>query len=202
MARVALVIEKTELSEIIQKVESENNGPFPNRSALAQAVAETDWAQNVKDAKDRVKGASSAVIQARIRELGIEPQTPVGKRGRPAGVPMPAGAHTNRTSRSEKFQAPKIAKYFSNLKKAQPDERTKNLAERAAKGSMAAAVKLKCIECVGYEDVSKRVGQCGVKTCSLWAFRPYQKATIERETVASAESDEDKTEANHLQLLP
>jgi len=51
------------------------------------------------------------------------------------------------------------------------------LASRALRGvsGKAAAVKAKCQECVNYEEVRERVGNCTAWTCPLWRFRPYQK---------------------------
>ena len=36
------------------------------------------------------------------------------------------------------------------------------------------AIKAKCHECVGYEDVKERISGCTVKRCPLLAYRPYQ----------------------------
>lgn len=41
--------------------------------------------------------------------------------------------------------------------------------------SRAAAVKAKCLECVGFE--MSEVTKCTAKDCPLWAWRPYQKRT-------------------------
>mgnify|MGYP006281441973 CR=1 FL=1 len=193
MGRVSLVIHKTELSQAVQTVEEANNGPFANRSQLAEAVANTDWAQNVKDAKDRVKGASAAVIAQRIKELGIEPQTPVGKRGRQPGSISPNQVGKKKT-RAEKFSVSEYQKPFDTLIKSAPDDRWKKVAQRAKKGSMAAAVKLKCAECVGYENVSNNVRNCHVFTCPLWAFRPYQNVTVEREETTNNVEETEKVE--------
>ena len=53
------------------------------------------------------------------------------------------------------------------------------LASRALRGvsGKAAAVKAKCQECVNYEEVKDRVGNCTAWTCPLWRFRPYQKTS-------------------------
>jgi hypothetical protein len=37
------------------------------------------------------------------------------------------------------------------------------------------AIKAKCAQCCGYEDVQNRVSDCTIQTCALWAYRPYQK---------------------------
>ena len=36
------------------------------------------------------------------------------------------------------------------------------------------AIKLKCIDCCGFEDVKENVGGCVDTSCSLHRFRPYQ----------------------------
>lgn len=45
----------------------------------------------------------------------------------------------------------------------------------------ALAVKMKCYECVGFENISTRVGQCSVRLCSLWLHRPFQKEDEQEE---------------------
>lgn len=36
------------------------------------------------------------------------------------------------------------------------------------------AIKAKCQDCVGWEDVRTNIGFCTARTCPLWAYRPYQ----------------------------
>jgi hypothetical protein len=45
---------------------------------------------------------------------------------------------------------------------------------KALRGKLgkAGALKLKCYECCNFEDVYKRVANCTVKICPLWAYRP------------------------------
>jgi hypothetical protein len=45
--------------------------------------------------------------------------------------------------------------------------------------SKAEALRVKCYECVGFEDVKNRVGNCTVWKCPLWQFRPYQSSLEE-----------------------
>jgi len=49
-------------------------------------------------------------------------------------------------------------------------------AQRSFQGvlSKSAAIKAKCQECVGYEEVTERVGGCTTSICPLWRYRPYQ----------------------------
>ena len=47
-------------------------------------------------------------------------------------------------------------------------------------GKKAVAIKMKCYECVGFESLSDRIGNCNIRTCPLWLHRPCQKkSTIE-----------------------
>lgn len=38
----------------------------------------------------------------------------------------------------------------------------------------AAKVKLKCLDCVGFEDARTRISQCSNSLCALWDKRPYR----------------------------
>lgn len=40
--------------------------------------------------------------------------------------------------------------------------------------SRPGALKLKCFECVGYEDVKANIGGCQARTCPLWNSRPIK----------------------------
>ena len=40
--------------------------------------------------------------------------------------------------------------------------------------SPRAAIRMKCRECVGFEDMRLRIGECNCSYCPIWAFRPYQ----------------------------
>jgi hypothetical protein len=43
--------------------------------------------------------------------------------------------------------------------------------------SPTTAIRVKCAECVGFEDVVSRVRECQTERCPLWAFRPFQQGT-------------------------
>lgn len=50
--------------------------------------------------------------------------------------------------------------------------------ERALLGkNKSSAVKAVCQECVGFEEVTARVGNCKSWKCPIWLFRPYQAKT-------------------------
>ena len=35
-------------------------------------------------------------------------------------------------------------------------------------------IKLKCLDCVGYEIPVESIGKCDIKNCALWPIRPFQ----------------------------
>lgn len=41
------------------------------------------------------------------------------------------------------------------------------------------SIKLKCAECVGFEEVKDRVGGCTTYRCPLWQMRPFQSEAEE-----------------------
>jgi hypothetical protein len=45
------------------------------------------------------------------------------------------------------------------------------------KASRRKAIAAKCYECAGYEDTIANVGECTVRLCPLWKYRPLQKKT-------------------------
>lgn len=40
--------------------------------------------------------------------------------------------------------------------------------------SKPGAIRMKCFECVAYEDVKETIGGCKARTCALWHFRPIK----------------------------
>lgn len=45
----------------------------------------------------------------------------------------------------------------------------------ARKLSPRKSIKVKCYDCVGYEDVRNMIRDCTVKTCPLHSQRPFQE---------------------------
>ena len=41
-----------------------------------------------------------------------------------------------------------------------------------AGGNRGSAIKLKCLDCCAWQ--SREVGRCEIRSCALWAVRPYQ----------------------------
>jgi len=163
MARKAIPVSQAALTAMIEDLEAaQPNGVFANRSALWNAVADSDYAKEI--------GLSSQVAMLRCKAYGYEPKTPVGERGRKPGQGMPANAKPQGGKRSRKKRIP--LDVVDTLKRQLPSMHSK--IDRAAAGSLKAAVALKCVDCSG--GSKKEVALCNIRDCPLWGFRPYQNA--------------------------
>jgi hypothetical protein len=69
------------------------------------------------------------------------------------------------------MQEKNTARSFGGWEKAH-----REFIEAKGKGR-ARAIKLKCAECVNFEDVVNRVRECGVLSCALHTIRPFQEKT-------------------------
>lgn len=78
--RKKLIVKKDELQSVVDKLESET--AFKNMSQLYKAVADTEWAKNIKDEDGNVKSLKSQVVGLRIKEHDIDCKTTKGKAGR------------------------------------------------------------------------------------------------------------------------
>lgn len=154
--RKAIQIDALALQNTIREVETSNT--IGNRSQLWAAVEATEWA---KTRSPRPLTAQVAMNLAKKFNLNIA--TPLGKKGREKGSgPIPGAGRKKKTLPPDVVVA---------LNKIVPAEFHK-IVEKAAGGSMKAAVKLKCLDCTGYQ--MKEVRECELKDCSLWSFRPYK----------------------------
>jgi len=173
MARVKIQVDQAELTRAIEIVEAA--GPLVNRDQLHKAVAASDWAKNYTP-----KPITASVVALRIKEFGIEPKTPLGRRctSRVAsdGQTVPTRAKT----KAEKMATPRAIEIFNHLAENAPQSFQLTI-ERARKGSMAAAVRLNCAACMGFESVASNVRDCSSRSCPLWPFRPYQQITVDGE---------------------
>jgi hypothetical protein len=75
-----------------------------------------------------------------------------------------------RRTRKDKFKAFALA--FRKMRRRYPTIALP-LIDRIEGGSMAAAVKLKCLECCCF--VRQEVRDCVITDCALYPFRPYQR---------------------------
>lgn len=170
MGRASLVVKETELKSAIATVES--NGPFANFGALCEAVANTDWAKQVRNTKHQIRGLQPQMVGIKIKEYNVECLTKPGKKGRQAGQAI------TKTSRSDKVKKLKIEKFAEKLlgevtstdKNPVPDKYMR-LAQQALEGSPVAAIKLQCGACMGYTGDEKACdGALGGTPCPLYVM--------------------------------
>lgn len=152
MSKVKLQVDKQQLINTINEVEK--NGPLLNRSELAETVAQTDWAKNYKP-----KPVTKSVVILRIKEFGIEPKTLKGK-----GQNNISRVATQKRKKRQKIN-------LQELRDATPKKYWK-LIDQIESGSNVACIKLKCLECSGWQ--TKEIRLCPVKTCANHSRRPYQ----------------------------
>jgi hypothetical protein len=168
-----LNVSKLRLQDIVTRIERETS--FPNRTALYEAVAATEWAKNFQP-----KPLSATTISSKIKQLQIEMKTPKGVKGgvwddarrKKMAKALEGSRGKVRKTRAQKFAAnPQILKALDDLEKIIP-ERFLGLVEQARGGSLKAATKLKCLDCSSFQTAEIR--DCPRTECSLWAFRAYQ----------------------------
>jgi hypothetical protein len=183
MAKKPFPVDKDKLIQAIAI--AEKDGPLGNQSMLNQAVADI-YNERFDPEKELTKG----VVYLRIRDWNLEVQTKPGKRGRTKMTDEhKAKLHAARKagrSRSEKIRRdPKKQEVIKNLREDVP-KRFLPLVERIARGSKVAAVKLNCLQCVGYETAA--VKECTAMACAMWLFRPYQGKLSDEDALEIAQS--------------
>jgi len=164
MARRTKEVNRSWLEACIR--EAEKDGPIDGGIvALHKVVCD------LYNANDQIpEKVTYSVIGLRINQWKLPFITTAGKRGRPGGNPN-IGTMT-RSKKADRFASDEtIIQHFVDVKRQTP-QRFLPVLEQVQQGSRTAAVKLNCLECSGY--VTKEVRLCGITTCALWAFRPYQ----------------------------
>jgi hypothetical protein len=198
--RVAIDVDRKKLAEALLFVEKD--GPLVNQQAVWDAAAEV---YN----KTAAKEIGGGTVRNRAMQWGIKVITPVGKRGRAAGIPMDpehkkrmleAGAAARASGKGRGGKV-KNHPHRAASRKAQIEELERNnatrflpLVELAVNGNRRAADKLGCLGCVGY--VTAEVRMCKDIACSHWLGRPFQKfadsvSIEEMEAAEMSEPDEE-----------
>ena len=168
--RIKLEIPKNELQVTISHVEKD--GPLKNRAALFEAVANTTWAKCFQP-----KPVTASVAQLRAKEYDLNIKTPVGKRGRGPmtdahKAALKKGRGAKRVSRAEKLAANPLAQQSLELIEKYSPARYSNTVKSLRKGSLKAALKMKCLECSDFQ--TQEIKHCPVLQCPLHLVRPYQ----------------------------
>lgn len=161
MPRPSVQINKSDLENVIQKLESEQT--FSNLSSLCQKVCDTDWAKSLKNSAGNSVTLQPQTVYNRIQEFKIPVITKPGRRG--GGL---AGVKRDRKPRSELMASNSLVqKAFDELRASTPKQHTK-LVDRISAGSLKAAMKLKCLDCVNYQP-----GEIATSSCFGCPLMPF-----------------------------
>lgn len=158
MAKTAIQLDVKEFQEKLTEFEKANS--FTSRSALWNAFAGTEWAKTRQP-----RPLSNQVARLKADEFGLTILTPVGERGKGlVGV--------KRTGRRGKAVPLDVLQNVTNTMTMTEQEGYKKTLEKYSKGSLKAAIKLKCLDCSCNQR--EEVRDCRVSNCALFPFRPYQ----------------------------
>ena len=149
--RKAIAVNAVDLQNTITNIETGSNPPS-SRQKLWEAVASTDWAKGLT--------LSSQVAMLKAKALGCIIATPLGKKGNPGGLKK------TRTGGTPRKGIP--ATIAAELKRIH-GEKYSGTVDRASKGSLKSAIKLKCLDCCGFQK--SEVALCTITACPLWSFR-------------------------------
>ena len=184
MAKKSVEVNKAILIKAIET--AERKGPLANLGELWNAVTLLYNGGKLGEIEAQI---THSVASLRAKAWDIPIKTQPGKRGGggdglAAWREKNAGKKTKRTPKAEKFKGDKAVQIgFKRLRKemqAIPEARRYlKLVDDCASGKRAQAVKLKCLDCSNWQ--SREVGSCVVKSCPLYAFRPYQKQLVKEE---------------------
>ena len=163
--------------------DAEALGPLSSRSKLYERAA-------AKYNDGNANPITATVARLRFEAWGLTCQTGAvatreanphafGRGTGAAPAPRPAGP---RKTRGQKFSShPEFDKNIDTLNAKAPT-RYHALVKAVAKGSMKAAIKLQCLQCMGYK--ASDVDDCRGLSCPLYLFRPYQKGSTESDDSA------------------
>ena len=172
--RKPIVLNKVEFQEVVTKLENEQK--FPNRSQLWEAVENTDWAKN-----QTPRPLTSQVAMLKAEDYSLIITTPKGIRGKQKG----SGPVVTRQRKSRKIPPDSLQALICGIPVSMQETLQKTI-DRAASGSMKAAVKLKCLDCCNWSK--QEVSQCTINSCSLHNFRPYKKSSTELTVISNTPS--------------
>lgn len=161
MARQKLNINKDTLQRIVNQLEATQT--FQNPSYLWKAIESTEWAKNLDP-----RPLTANVAYLRAKELGIIFNTKAGKRGGTMTKERVAKMQSGRKGRPRSIKMTVFASTFSEMRATYPSAFLP-LISRAEKGSLKAALNLKCLECCSFQRVEVRNCQC--PGCALYPHR-------------------------------
>lgn len=187
MGRSPLMVSKDKLQETIDSLESLCE--FPNIGALCEAVSSSEWGKAIKNEAFKVKGIAPQMVYKKIGELGITIKTKAGKRGRAVG------SKVNKRSRADKLASiPQMRRFQERITNEVRDTGYEKTAEKVVAGSIKAACKLMCAQCVGYTDAFKA---CETTNCALYPINllmyPKRKRLVQEQDTIFYQAKKDNT---------
>jgi len=135
-----------------------------------------------EDGRDIFPAISYQIVHLRLKDGWGTITTEMGKRGRESlsaeekQARAEIAADTARRSRADLVQSPECKESFDTIRaelKAKGFANLTGFLSKMEKGSLTAAVALKCRECCGYGNPTV----CDNKVCPLWSFRPGSVAS-------------------------
>lgn len=172
MSKKPIELNKSTVEQIVAKLEAAKT--YPNRNALYKDIVD----ELVKN--HGYKPFSSATIYLRVKEWNLELKTPQGKRG--GGLKGNPEALKNWRESNKNGEGPK-SRNVDNTKpliqfwSKEMNGKYLKLAKSIKRGSLKAAVKLKCLECANFQ--LEEIKDCQCTDCPLWPVRPYKLNQIE-----------------------
>lgn len=158
MSRNKLILPKDVLEKAINDAEASNT--FDNRSALYTFVC--DKLKTCLDDKGNIKTLTPSVIYLRVNEYGLVPKTPIGAKGNISLISRPKKEESFRKRPDFSISKEAMEKHFVEKPK---------LVKKVLNGSAAAAIKLNCYECSGFDQ--KEAGRCTLIACTFYHFNPF-----------------------------
>ena len=181
MPRPTIQINKDSFTAIIADLETKKT--YRNHSELFKDVSSV---YNDKHQQDGIT-LTPAIVYLRVKEWAVALKTQKGKKGRQKGEQLNTAGVTSvvRLPRGEKFASSDLARQSIGKLRQEVKREQKGrflpLVNRLEKGSMKAAVALKCIDCCAGSTTD--IKHCPCTSCSLYLFRPYQ----DKEEISSTE---------------
>ena len=170
MARVTIQANQEILKASIE--EAEKDGPLSNLSVLWKAT-EIIYRRKMVEIGGNCDKITPAVIMLRTLDFKIPYKTIAGKKGRQIGsgpILSSDGQRPIHVPRSEKM---KEFDTFAKMRISLP-VKYHNLVNLAEKGSLKAAIKLKCLDCSCYQPTE--IKYCTITGCSLFPHRPFKNS--------------------------
>lgn len=166
-------LERKLLEDVITKLEATNT--YENRTALYKAVID----ELVRSHNYSPFSATTIYLRVEKDKTWTLPiKTPRGKRGGHLKGNPSALEEWKKTGESRQRKVDDCAKLIAWAMATKNPIYIK-LAKAVKRGSLKAAIKLKCIDCSNFQK--EEIKHCQCFDCALWPIRPYRLQSIEVE---------------------